>query len=51
MGPVFINLLAEQQLIEVCGFIAGGAIPKGMMMGALNCGDRVYLDVTEMFNS
>ena len=51
MRPVFKNLFIGNQLIEVGGFVAGVAIPQGMVMGALNGRNRIDLDVAKVFNS
>jgi hypothetical protein len=51
MGPVFKNLFIGNQLMEMGGFVAGVAIPQGVVMGALNGRNRIDLDVAKVFNS
>ena len=50
MRPVFEDTPVGEQLIEVGQLIARVAVPQGVMMGSLNSGDRVDLDVAKVFD-
>jgi len=45
MRPVFKNLFFGKQLIELGSLVTRIAIPQGMVMGTLNDGDGIDLEI------
>ena len=50
VGPVFKHSLFGDELIEVSGLIAGSSSPESMVVGALDDGDGIDLNVAEVFD-
>ena len=50
MRPVFEDLPACDQVVEMRRLVTGIAVPQRMMMGALNDGDGVDLDVAKVLD-
>ena len=50
MRPVFKNLFIGKERLELGFFVSRVAIPQGMVMGPLNDGDGIDLNIPKMFN-